>query len=469
MPNDSLGYKKKIIHAILEFLPHVSGDQMLDLGDLVLFLERQASDWIDGHHIDLKPLWHYCQKQGAWSEQRFSDLGNKLMERFADEQILWDLPFANEYPPTYADYADIEPDGDTPDHGESTVVSLGLEQLIQLRSESDQVIDWIIDGVKRSPVQSIIDPDKLRNFLSDAYEEMWEQDSLNLQLLWDVLADADGVDEEMLLKCFLIMQVDYQSKISVAISWPSLVNKVSEKMKNALLASLGIAESGKNEPTIEAKPDYSSAYAISTSPRAEAATNSPKKNATPSSIKAKSNPFKTLATAPSGLRSPATLTPSQGNEIPPIDTELPIQPNQPINQSTTSERSRARMQPHTFKPISAQNTTTLPPWAWWIGLSIAVFSVLYYFLFVYQSTPSWLGTPIDITAYSKIISAQDMRLHKRSLNIKATAEFMALSDAAKFEKIYELWQKFSQKHTEKVWRIVLFSPTGQMLNVYEMR
>lgn len=398
--------KEKIVRAVLELLPKVSAPAV-DVGELVLFLEREADHWIKGRQVDLHPLWNYCRDKSGWQESFFRNLVESLQKRFAGTQVEWLSPFGEMDAASLADdFAEVV-DQDSAKPAKAPSAS---------QKQEEQITNWILDGIRRSPVERIIDPEKLRGFLSDALEEMQTPEGLELQMLWEVLLDAEGVDEQMLLKAFLIMQVEKNNqRLSWQAKWPSLVANLPEKIRQSMIESMGLEE----KKVVEA----SEVYAI------------------------KSN----RATGSQTTFGSASAAPKTGS-----------------GQRTVSPQERAKQARIQLGPIPTTKTTSgIPSWLLYTLLGVVAAAGIFYFVYLYKPAPSWTGQVINSTPYTQYLSFEAIRLKGRTINVKATQQFMKEPEARRAEKAYRMWNAIRREH--RVSSMIIFSPDGQIAHQFEAR
>lgn len=395
--------KETIVRAVLELLPKVSAPAV-DVGELVLFLEREAESWIGDGTVDLRPLWQYCRDRSGWQEGFFRELSQGLQERFSEAPVEWLTPFGDTDAASLADDFASYDDGLDEAGGDISAADL-------------KIVEWLLDGVRRSPVEKIIDPEKLRGFLEEALEEMaQEEGGYDLQLLWDVMLDAEGVDEQMMLKAFVVMQVEHKNqRMKFPVRWPNLVENLPEKMRSSIIASLGIQE---NEII-----DAADAYAI------------------------KSNRKPTGANTSFG-----SSQGSGGSGTSP--------------RSADAKREKARERGvRTIKPVKGlDDGGGISSWILILGGVVIVGSLLFYFFVLRTPTPQWSGTLINSTPYSKYLSFEAIRINKSTVNVKATSTFMKHEEAIRAEKAYKLWNAIRLQH--RVRRMTVFSPEGKPVHTF---
>lgn len=401
--------KETIVRAVLELLPKVSAPAV-DVGELVLFLEREAEGWIGNGTVDLRPLWQYCRDKSGWQEGFFRELSKGLQDRFSAAPVEWLTPFGDTDAASLADdFASYEDGLDASPTPAPTPAPAPAPRSSSKMSD-DKIIDWLLDGVRRSPVEKIIDPEKLRGFLEEALEEMQEEDGYDLQLLWDVMLDAEGVDEQMMLKAFIVMQVEHHNqRMKFSVTYPNLVANLPDAMRESIISSLGLEETKV--------VDAADAYAI------------------------KSNRKPTGSNASFGSSSSGGAGGSK---------------------KTKQEKARSARAP---KPVNFQGSDGeggLPSWLVGLGLVAIIGSALFYFFVLRTPTPQWSGRLIDSTPYSKYMSFEAIRINKSTVNVKATSKFMKIEEALRAEKAYKLWNAIRIKH--RVRRMTIFSPEGKAVH-----
>jgi len=162
------------------------------------------------------------------------------------------------------------------------------------------VLVEILDCVSHTEIEKIIDPDKLQGFLQDELSDMWENEAFNLQPLWDILLDAPGVTEEMLMQTFLLLESKRET-LPVKVWVPAEVRELSPEAKRALMPNTDKKAAQVPGP----QSDFSSNHMIGSrsGSAAKMASISSGQNAYLDSLSGSANASRSGAAAPRARRS----------------------------------------------------------------------------------------------------------------------------------------------------------------------
>ncbi len=474
MLRDSSAIKEQIIRELLAIIQQFPQSKSLDLGKLLLFLEKNLADMIDEEVLDLAPLWAYCQEHPPcdgpffgnvfqkfeekaitmnlalhWpgevmiaagitrplSQERIAFARNELMKRFltspimnslrADQldkifenlcsqaveplqlQKLWD-----ELLKLGADrqlVAEILTSLDNASFPFAIVLpeELSTQKSLPPNEAKQAVIKAILESIDNSPAGEIIDPEKLRDFLEEDLDEMWEEDAYDLQLIWDVLSDAPKITEDMLIKAFLLLEKKLDT-LPVKVWIPARVRNLTPEAKAVFL------------PKME------------------------KQTPPPTSSKKTTGNHASRSTGNHAAR-------STGNHAARKTGNYAARKTGSIKKSSTSTK-RKKKGFHTEEKAS-------PVFLFVAGIA-ALLIISYYLLFVRESVPSYGGTPIPATQIQKIYPLAELRAGKNFLAVKFKTGYKQIPINKLEEGEVLLWKEAAKRNINT---IRFFSPRGKFL------
>lgn len=474
MTKDASALKEQIIRELLSLIQaHELGAQ-IEVGKLVLFLEKEWQHMLQGQQLSMVPLWSFCANATTWSVADFCEVLGPL-ETKVSGPVVFVWPEVNHHfepiPPhlvsdvqsalmkVLVDSAlrDIvrldELDLLIEDFVSQASVPLQLEELWQIFAEEglppalleevfagfsgsslpvaydlpealasgapaaasgDErhervVIDVILDCMRQSPVNRIIDPEKLAEHLEEDIVDMWEDGSYNLQELWDILSEVDQISEEMLIHAFLLIE-KREDEIPVKVWVPARVRNLPQDAKDAIVP-----------PDASEPPKHTARPVIE-----------PPKPQPPSQNLMRTGAFSSAST---GSR------PS------------------PKTKEKKEKKTKAKPRKKGFEEPELINPNYVI-----IAVVISVVSLLVYFLFVYEGTPSFQGTPMSsVESIVKKYPVAELRIKDKFVYILTNQKYTELSDQEQQDKIFDLVGDLRKKNKE-LKGAILYSPDKRFIN-----
>ena len=70
--------KEQIIRGVLNIIQNHPVEESVEIGPLVIFLEKNFATMAQGNQLDLEPLWDFCSTHYNWSYEAFQDIFSSL-------------------------------------------------------------------------------------------------------------------------------------------------------------------------------------------------------------------------------------------------------------------------------------------------------------------------------------------------------------------------------------------------------
>jgi hypothetical protein len=429
---------EQIVRELIDLIQRTPEGRQIDLSSLVLYLEEEVLGWLYGSTLHVEPLFDYCQPYTGWTPEAFMHYINPLEARLSSHHI--DIDFSN--PPaeeTERTVIQMSPFGGAGGMAAAMVTggmsAFGHDESTFTDAEKKALIDLIIKCSSKTEVEQIIDPDKLRDFLSEAIVEMYDDGKCDLQMLWEILLDAPGVSEDMLIPAFLLMERE-ESDIELVL--PSLVQKLPEKMRQTMLAPFGIGAPPAPAASLSSGPSLSRSSApemrISSPPQSSQKSSGPK----PSSRNTSSAKRPAIQTASKKYKSKG-----RGGK----------------------KESKCKGAAKKKGGANKGDKQGVPTWLLATAGVVIVLSGLFYFIFMRTSKPKLQGKIITVS--SKALPLVQVRIANGRLLVQVKSSFMKLSDSERVSKAYKFWDKMRIRH--RIFSMTLFDQEGNVIQTFNSR
>lgn len=429
--------KEQIVREMIDLLQRAPEGRQLDLASLVTYLDENTLGWMYGSTLHTYPLFEYCMPFTGWNADQFQNVLAPLEARLSSHFI--QIEFSD------------PPFSDDDDEGGHTVIqqspfggagamaaALVTGGFSSFEEDSgfdattrEALINMILKCTSKTEVEDIIDPGKLRGFLEETIDEMKEGDICNLQMLWEILLDAPGITQDMLIPAFLLME---REESPVPLELPSLVQKLPAKIRESLLAQVGVGTA--SEPEAPESPQANK-FMIQRS-----------------SEKAPSKP-------------PPSERPSPAARKPPQRAERPERPKKDTARGKKNNKKAPKGKQGPRARIDGGGG--FPKWILVVLLVALVGGGVAFFVMNRKPVGAVLeGRVIDVMTYRSVFPASEVRLKNRILHVRVKPIYLNYSPKQRRESAFKLWQKMRQKvptiHTMKLYR-----PKGGLIQTFGSR
>ena len=251
-----------------------------------------------------------------------------------------------------------------------------------------EISQVILRAVRRSEIQMIIDPVKLGYFISQEFGSMVDGDTVDLQILWDALQDAPGVNDEMIVQTFALIERGLD-KLSSKVRLPEEVTDLPARVKEALLPG------GEADPAAyrDEAPGLSSRMTISD-----------------------------------------LLEKEEKREIYGDDFDKEVEKRTAIELGEEkADESRFAITP--LRVVIA------------VLLLVLGYSAYHY---ISTLTPTLSGKPVSASRYAKIIPVEEARLDGFVLHLVVGNDFLLVPDPQKLEKAFRVFTLARKKKIQRV-------------------
>lgn len=433
--------KEQIVRDVVNIIQSSPEGRMLDLNALYMFVDSEALSWLYGSTLHTEPLYDYLQPYTGWSAQHFIQVLSPLEGSLSAHHV--DLEFS--HPPaeeTERTMIQMSPFGGAASMA-AAMVTGGFGSVSSAESgfsdaDRSTLIDLILKCTGQTEVEHIIDPEKLRGFLSETIDEMYTDGSCDLQMLWEILLDAPGVSEDMLIPAFLLME---QETSPAPLILPSLVQKLPDKMRQTMLARFGIGQ----PPAPSAPPTISSFSDAQGAPYTGGRTTGSIGRSTGSMM----SPRSTMEGSPSASR---------------ISTASKSARRTSTSAASSATKAKNKKVQNRALKGKAQRRG-VPTWLWILAVLAVLGAGGYYFFIVMQGEPIYEGTVLKIS--QDVFPAKELRLHKKHLLVRANSAFMQLSKSDQTAKAHALWDRMSKKYSLR--SMTVFSPNKSVIQTFDAR
>lgn len=434
--------KESFIRGVLTSLSQVPGAPPMDPGALVLTLENDSSDWCRDNTVDLGPLWVFCVEQCGWSEENFKFLLIALEQLFPGQREGWIRP---------ALQSDVESETlEEPENQEEELAPISLSE--RFAEQRRNLINWIVSGVRKSPIQRVIDPSKMRHFLTDCIDELWENDAVQLLYLWEIMSEPAEVTPDMVAGVFLVMEQEIPSEINLEVVWPNpfleLMAKLTVAQRILLYNSLEVAPP---EVLIRAHNIL----------RQRLSTNSPEELS--ASVLEVLPSLKGLAASIEKQRGSTGEQAAFGQSTGSYSRRSNSSTSRPMGDRTRQAYENTKVIRKQNRQASEPKQFAVPIWAM-VGLVFAVLFAAGYYFFMMPSPLN--GQQMNLKAYGKYMPLQDLRLHNSTVKVMPKKSFFYNSENVQTAIIKSLFQQIKSNNGFVI-NMAIYSHRGAFLRYYK--
>lgn len=497
--NDA-AHKEIVIRGVLTSLADVRGAPSIDPGELAVFLEGIPGDWCNGRNVELTPIWQFCVHHNNWSEDHFQRLTFALQQLLSYQSLKFAKPdkeaplFAGNEPtlaePQITEAAPQveaesslesaplkvaetsqfeEPPRPEPPRTSEEELEVAFGNLLGddagsllddsgLEPEERTIVDWVVKSVSKSPIQEVIDPSKLHDFLSSTVRELISGGELHLQMLWEVLGEPEDITKDMLVQAFLLMQVDVPEALSVTVVWPDFLEKLSTSQLLSIYKSYGLEppahlekEQTGNQQAYRTgeQAAYPASRVGSVSPEMAAATLS--------------------RTPPSGIQADSrAVTGSFSSQSPELNAA-----RQKAAKKKTKQREKAKANARRKKERDKQaranqrakegkEGVSVP--AWIVGIVVLLLAGgIGYYLKVRPVSLS--GQQMNVRAYSEYLPLHDLRIFGTTVQAMPRSNFYEQAESVQKAKLKLLYTHI-KRFNGYVTGMALYNTRGKFIRNY---
>lgn len=515
--------KEIVIRGVLTSLADVREAPSIDPGQLAVFLEGIPAEWCSGRMVELTPIWQFCVKQSNWSEENFQRLAFSLQQLFAYQSIKWAKPDKEaplltqpppplreptaqdvipsvEPPPVELQAEPEEPHFDqapapTPPQNSEEELELAFDNLFEeefepepeqvveseslLSADEQVVVDWTVAAVSKSPIHQVIDPEKLRGFMSSAVQEMIVDNTLRLQDLWDVLSEPDDITKDMLVQAFLYIQVDEPSELSIEIKWPTFIQRLSSSQLLSIYKTYGISppsrlammQTGNSQPPRTGEMNAfrtgeQSAFRTGDQPAFRTGDH-PSYSAERSSYSPEMSPA-SKRTPASGISADSMAVTgsfsSRSAEAKPKRSKAELRKAKKAREKAKAKAKKEREKEKRAeeKAKSGKEGVNVPVWIVGIVVALVLSGVGYWLVY---GPVSLSGQQMNVRAYSQYLPLHDLRILGSTVQAMPRTSFYNQAEAIQKAKLKLLYSQI-RRHNSYVTGMALYSLRGKFIKNY---
>lgn len=433
--------KEQIVRELIDLLQRSPEGRNIDLGSLVIYLDEEVLGWLYGSTFHTHPLYEYCAPYTGWTEDQFQQLMMPLESRLHSSMISVEF---SDPPQEETEHTVIQasPFGGAGAMAAAMVTggfgSFQEEEVEAGFSDADReaLLDLILECTGKTEVEDIIDPEKLRGFLEETINEMYEDGGCNLLMLWEILLDAPGVTEDMLIPAFLLME---KKGGPVPMTMPPLVQNLPAKMRQTMLAQI----TGAPPPVPAGIPSPGPSLGRGMDDRR---SEPPMVSRPPTASRGPSAPE--ARTPPSQAKRPATMSSAKRK-----------------SPKAKDDKKRGTVKRGALK--GGGEKRGVPKWLWITAAVVIVLSAGYYFFFLRTATPVFQGKVVKVSVSSKVLPVQEVRLSKNNMHVRVKSSFLSLSEDKRVAKAHQFWQEVQGRY--RLFSLTVFDPSGKVLHEFKSR
>jgi hypothetical protein len=317
-----------------------------------------------------------------------------------------------------------------------------------------QVMDFLVSCLQDTRMQEIIDPEKLEMFLTEELDSFWSEQRYDISPLWQVFADAPGVETPMIEEIFVWIRHRLKAT-PLPIALPTALSSLSPDTVEEHLAAVQEYLSQLDD-VMGAIPEAASAPPIPppASPQRSASLDATK--APVSSAPAQPVPAERKATPPPPKKEAASTKPLLKKEEDAASPKFPSKKEAPAKASTRKNALGNEPAPLRIGLIA--------------GVGVAfLFSLIIHLAVLRVSHPGFKGEELlEIKPYKEIsASVISGRYGNGYLSLRVNDDFLSLDEAEKSREADLLLDLIRQRYRETK-ALYIFNASDRLLRRIEI-